>query len=147
MKLLILSLLVFTCLQGYSQTCNEANSLFSVRKRRVGKTEYVIFTLMKPVNAKRNVIDDEPPFIEDPSGETVTVRGCKFKRVKFENIIWMCTSKMIFGSTSLVKQVRRIGQFEGQIEYIIGYSCQAKSVVHYEYDDGNKRKLVVRIKG
>ena len=147
MKLFIFSLLVFTFLESYSQTCNESNSILSVRKRKVGKTEYVIFTLKKPVKAQIEVDDDQPPFIEDASGETIKVRGCKFKRVKFGNVIWTCQSKMISATTNLIKQVKIIGQFEGQIVYIIGYSCEAKSIVHYEYDDGNKRKIVMRIKG
>ena len=146
MKTILCLLSVFLLIECSAQNCNEANSLLSVRKRKVGSTEYVIFTLMKPATSSVEVTDTQPPFIQDGSGQTVHVSGCKFKKITFKNIVWTCKTKIISGSTSLVKQVKNIGQLEGIISYIIGYRCNTKSIVNYVYDFGDKRKIVLRVR-
>ena len=146
MKTILCLLSAILLIECSAQNCNEANSLLSVRKRKVGSTEYVIFTLMKPATSLVEVTDAQPPFIQDGSGQTVHVSGCKFKKITFKNIVWTCKTKIISGSTSLVKQVKNIGQLEGIISYIIGYRCNTKSIVNYDYDDGDKKKVVVRLR-
>lgn len=146
MKTILCLLSVFLAFECSAQSCNEANSLLSVRKRKVGSTEYIIFTLMKPSATSVQETDAQPPFIQDGSGQTVHVNGCKFKKVTFKNVMWTCKTKIISGSTHLVKQVKNIGQFEGIISYIIGYSCNTKSIVNYDYDDGDKKKVVLRLR-
>ena len=146
MKTILCLLSAFLLIECSAQNCNEANSLLSVRKRKVGSTEYIIFTLMKPSITSVEVIDAQPPFIQDGSGQTVHVSGCKFKKITFKNIVWTCKTTVISGSTSLVKQVKNIGQLEGIISYIIGYSCKTKSIVNYVYDFGDKRKIVLRVR-
>ena len=83
MKTILCLLSVFFLIECTAQNCNEANSLLSVRKRKVGSTEYVIFTLIKPATTTIDVADAQPPFIQDGSGQTVHVSGCKFKKVTF----------------------------------------------------------------
>ena len=146
MKTILCLLSAILLIECSAQNCNEANSLLSVRKRKVGLTEYVIFTLMKPATSLVEVTDAQPPFIQDGSGQTVHVSGCKFKKITFKNIVWTCKTKIISGSTSLVKQLKNIGQLEGIISYIIGYSCNTKSIVNYDYDDGDKKKVVLRLR-
>ena len=146
MKTIFCLLSTFLLIECSAQNCNEANSLLSVRKRKVGSTEYVIFTLMKPATSSVEVTDTQPQFIQDGSGQTVHVSGCKFKKITFKNMVWTCKTKIISGSTSLVKQVKNIGQLEGIISYIIGYSCNTKSIVNYDYDDGDKKKVVLRLR-
>ena len=138
---------LFLLTETFSQNCNQPNSLVSVSKRKSGRTEYVIFSLKKPATTSPAVSTVSPPFAEDGSGNTITIAGCKYKKVRFENIVWTCTiSNQFAASTYLVRQVRKIGQFEGLIEYVIGYRCNTKSVVSYSYDDGSLKKFVVRFK-
>ncbi len=144
--LLSIVALLFVC-GAYSQNCSEANSITSVKKRRAGNTEYVIFTLKNPVTAKHEVTDAKPPFTQDGSGNTVHVKGCKFKQVKFNDVVWTCKIPMTSsGSPYLIRDVNSTGQFEGVISYVIGYRCSATSVVSYDYEDGDKYKFVVRLK-
>ena len=147
MKPIITLLLIFLFTQCYAQNCDEPNSLISVRKRKSGKTEYAIFTLKKAVIANNTITDAQPPFIQDGSGNTINVSGCKYKQLTFKNLVWTCKSKEIWGTTTIIRQVKHIGQFEGVITYVIGYRCTAKSVADYEYYDGDYKKVVVRIKG
>jgi hypothetical protein len=133
--------------ESFAQRCNQANSLVSVTKRKSGRTEYVIFTLKMPVTASTAVSNVSPPFTQDPSGNPVTIAGCKYKKVRFTNIIWQCTIAENFSSsTYLIRQVKKTGQFEGIIEYVIGYRCNATSVVSYDYIEGAYKKFVVRLK-
>lgn len=128
-----------------AQACNKPNSLVSVTKRRSGRTEYVIFNLKKPTNSSAVVSSAKPPFFEDGSGKKLTIKGCRFKSVKFENIEWTCSISNSFSRyTYLVNQVKKTGQFEGLVEYVIGYRCNTRSVVSYSYDAGVYRKCVVR---
>lgn len=147
MKSVLILLSLFISMESFSQYCSEANSLVSVRKRKAGSTEYVIFNLKNPATTTSEVTDATPPFTADGSGNTVNVTGCKFKRVKFSSITWTCQTRLnLSSSTSLIRQVKRLGQFEGQIEYIIGYRCNAQNIVSYSYDDGDLKKFVVRFK-
>jgi hypothetical protein len=148
MKLILftfLSVLLFQ--ETFAQKCNQPNSLVSVTKRKSGRTEYVIFNLKNPATTTPAVSTVSPPFTEDPSGKKLTIRGCKYKKVRFDNVVWTCTvSEQLSRTTYLISQVKKTGQFEGLIEYVIGYRCSTKSVVSYSYDDGPYKKFVVRLK-
>jgi hypothetical protein len=146
MKLLLFVFVIVFSNEIFAQNCNEPNALVSVRKRKTGHTEYVIFTLQNPVTATNTITGATPPFTQDPSGQTVHVSGCRYKKVSFRDIVWTCKVKEIMSNTYLVKQVKNIGQFEGHIDYVIGYKCSTKSVVHYQYTTGNLTKLVVRLR-
>lgn len=146
MKTILTLVAVLLFAEANSQTCNAPNSLVGIKKRKAGKTEYVIFKVKKPVTATNDVTDAKPPFTMDGSGNTVHVNGCKFKQVKFNQIEWTCKVPAVTGSAYLIRDVKSTGQFEGVITYIIGYRCSAKSVVSYSYDDGDYTKYVVRLK-
>src|SRR5438128_625311 len=97
-----LTVLLFT--ETFSQKCNEPNSLVSVSKRRSGRTEYVIFNLKNPATTSPAVSTVSPPFKEDPTDKKLTISGCKYKKVKFENIVWTCTvSNQLTSPTYLIK--------------------------------------------
>jgi hypothetical protein len=147
MKLILTFVAILFATESYSQACSEPNSLVSVRKRKSGRTEYVIFTMKNPVTATTTTSNATPPFHADGSGNIVNVRGCRYKKVKFESIEWTCKVRELFsGATYLVRQVKSLGQFEGQIEYVIGYRCNTQSVVSYSYQDGGMTKYVVRLR-
>ena len=146
MKLFLLVIAILLCTEIFAQNCNESNALLSVRKRKTEHTEYVIFTLQNPVTATHTISAATPPFTQDPSGQTIHVSGCRYKKVSFRDIVWTCKVNEIMGNTYLVRQVKNIGQFEGHIDYVIGYRCTARSVIHYQYTIGNLTKLVVRLR-
>ncbi len=146
MKLFLLVIAILLCTEIFAQNCNESNALLSVRKRKTEHTEYVIFTLQNPVTATHTISAATPPFTQDPSGQTIHVSGCRYKKVSFRDIVWTCKVNEIIGNTYLVRQVKNIGQFEGHIDYVIGYRCSARSVINYQYTIGNLTKLVVRLR-
>lgn len=144
MKGLISLAFIFLFAEGFAQNCNQANSLISVKKKKIGNADYVIFTLKRPVTATNSVASATPPFIEDGSGNTINILGCAYKKVTFNNIVWTCKTKMLSSSTQFVQKVKNIGQFEGIISYVIGYKCIANSVVSYSYTAPPYQKVVVR---
>ncbi len=146
MKLIFTLAFVSFFVQGYSTPCNQSNSLISVKKKKIGNADYVIFTLKLPVTATNSMTSATPPFIQDGSGATITIAGCAYKKVTFNNIVWTCKTKIISHSTQFVQKVKNIGQFEGIISYVIGYKCTANSVVSYSYIAGSYQKFVVRFK-
>ena len=146
MKLIISLAFIFLFAKGYGQNCSQANSLISIRKKKIGNADYVIFTLKLPVTATTSVAAATPPFIQDGSGNTITILGCAYKKVTFNNVVWTCKTKMFSSSTQFVQKVKNIGQFEGIISYVIGYKCTANSVVSYSYATGQYQKFVVRFK-
>ncbi|HEX8460974.1 MAG TPA: hypothetical protein VF623_06075 [Segetibacter sp.] len=127
--------------------CNEANSIVNVSKRKTGRTEFVIFTIKKPSTVLTAVENVTPPFTEDPSGNTVAIGGCKYKKVRFKNVAWQCRIPLqITTGSYLVNSIKKTSQFEGIIEFIIGYKCNTTSVETYSYTEGDYKKFVVRFK-
>ena len=130
-----------------AQNCSQPNSLTSVTKRKSGRTEYIIFDLKRPTNVSPTVQPAKPPFTEDPSGKTLTIKGCRYKKVRFNDLVWQCTiSENFSNSTYLIQQVKKTGQFEGIIEYVIVYRCNTRSITSYSYNEGSLKKFVVRLK-
>lgn len=144
--LLFSILLVFISFNTFATFCNTAGSLVSVKKTKSGRTEYVIFTIKKPTNVKTTVSNATPPFIEDASGNTLTIQGCKYKQLVLNGVDWTCTiHEYLSNATSLIRQVKRTGQFEGVISYVVGYKCSpASKFVFYSYPAGGYMKYVMR---
>lgn len=141
-------LLLFISLNTFATFCNTAGSLVSVKKTKSGHTEYVIFTIKKPTNVKTTVSNATPPFIEDASGNTLTIQGCKYKQLVLNGVDWTCTiHEYLSNATSLIRQVKRTGQFEGVISYVVGYKCNpASKFVFYSYSAGAYMKYVMRFR-
>lgn len=125
--------------------CNSAGSITSViNTSPAGQYEYVIFDIKKNPVLPYTVTSVNPPFIADPSGNTVSVNGNKFKQIQFNNVTWMCTIPQ--GLTlpkTQVKDVKRLGQFEGIVTYIVGYQAANKYVTTYHYAVNSSRTKVV----
>ena len=147
MKVVLSFLFILLGAELFAQNCNEANSLLSVKKRKAGRTEYVIFSLKNPVTATIKMSDAKRPFYQEASGAPIKISGCKFKKITFTSIGWQCKVQENFSSsTYLIRQVRIVEQFEGIINYVVGYRCNTKSIISYNYDDGDTKKYVVRLK-
>lgn len=130
----------------FAANCSEPGSILKVSKSRIGNYEYVVFRVMMPPDPSYTVTTASPPFVEDPSGNTVSIPGPNYKSVKFTNVVWTCTIPQSFGPTRTVRRVRNIGQFEGIVEYIIGYRPGWKYAGNYTYDVGSVRRVVVRFR-
>jgi hypothetical protein len=127
--------------------CSEPNSLLRVRNTTQRPYDYVIFRYRKPPSQPTFTVKAaSPPFIQDGSGDTVTVGGAKFTEVKFTNIVWTCTiDNQLRLPRPAVVAVKNIGQFEGIITFIIGRKAGAKFISTYSYDVGaNDRNIVVK---
>ena len=108
---------------GFSSPCTAAGSIVSVKNTSVGQYEYVRFKVKLPVNSGFSyaVSTVTPPFIQDPSGNTISVSGSKFKLIKFESVFWTCTIVENFSlPKTAIKGIKQISQFEGIVEYVIG---------------------------
>lgn len=131
----------------FAAPCKEPGSIRRVVKNRIGAYEYVVFDVVLPPNPTYKVTTVHPPFTEDGSGDPVKVTGPNYKSVMFRSVSWMCDIGQNFSTpTSTITQVKSIGQFEGDVEYIIGYKKASKYAGNYFYDVGTIRKLVVRFR-
>lgn len=130
--------------------CNEPNSIAKVRNRApAGPYEYVVFDYVKPPTLPQLTIRRaRPPFIEDGSGNTITVRGSKFTEVRFDGVFWTCIIKQSISVPKRgVKDVKRTGQFEAIVSFVIGIGRASQFAGSYSYDAGPRiRKIVVRVR-
>ena len=109
---------------AFAANCNTPNSIIKVSNSASGRFEYVKFKFKKPPSAPAFTVTNVlPPFTEDPSGNAVTVPGSYWTQVRFDNVEWMCTIPKFIKIKPAVKAVKSIGQFEGQITYVIGRSA------------------------
>jgi hypothetical protein len=138
MNKLILAFGTLVCfeLPAAAAPCNEANSIVRVRNTTRGPFDYVIFKFHKPPNMPVFTIKAaSPPFVQDGSGDPVTVGGDKFSEVKFTSVVWTCTiDNQLRLPRHAVVDVKNIGQFEGIITFIVGRKAGAKFISTYGYD-------------
>jgi hypothetical protein len=143
-----LALFLGAAASAEADPCTEANSISRVRNRTNAPYEYLVFNFVKPPTLPSySVTTATPPFIQDPSGEPVTVNGDRFKRVRFEGVVWTCSIEEIFVvPRQAIKDVKNTGQFEGIIEYVVGYGGASQYLNTYTYDAGGIRKIVLRFR-
>jgi hypothetical protein len=145
--LAVIGVLLIFAGSAYSAPCTDPGSIRRVVKTRNGAYEYVVFDVFLPPNPTYTVTTAHPPFVQDGSGEPVTVTGPNYKSVRFTGVNWMCTIGENFSvPTTTIKQIKSLGQFEGIVEYVIGYKKASKYAGNYFYDVGSIRKVVVRFK-
>lgn len=129
--------------------CGEPSAIAKVRNRAPsGPYEYVVFDFIKPPTLPSFTVKIvSPPFIEDPSGNPVTIAGGKFREVRFDGVVWTCKIAEVFALPKRsIKGIRRTGQFEGVITYVVGVRRQSKFTGSYSYDAGSIRKIVLRVR-
>jgi hypothetical protein len=107
---------------GMAAPCNTPNSMIKVSNSRVGLRELVQFQIKAPLTGSFTITaGNGPSFIQDGSGDPITVRGNRWTDVVFRGMDWMCSSHTRFALPKpVVKDIKNIGQFEGQIEYVVG---------------------------
>ncbi len=124
--------------------CTATNSITRITNTSpAGLYEYVIFDVKTP-SPTYQVASKSPPFTFDPSDDPVPVAGVKFKQVMFPAVYWMCTiPELLHLPKTQVKDVKRTGQFEGVISYVVGYQTASKYVTTYHYAVTSTRSKVV----
>jgi hypothetical protein len=129
--------------------CGPANSIVSVKNTSSGAFEYVIFKFHKPPTVPAYTVTAvTPPFTEDPSGNTIVVAGSKFTEVRFDSVNWFCTIAQNFHlPKTAIKGIKRTGQFEGVISYVIGRRASSHYLINYSYNSGpGYRSIVIKYK-
>jgi hypothetical protein len=108
--------------------CSEPGSILRVTKSRAGNFEYVTFEV-KANDPNYAVKNTKPPFQDYGDDHVIHIKGKAYKSVVFREVNWTCKIRENFrAATSTVQAVRLIEQFEGQVEYVIGYSAKSKYV-------------------
>lgn len=130
-----------------TRSCRDNGELRSVTKARSGGFETVTFEFVgSGLPDKAEVRDARPP-IQNYGGENLRMKGKAFKTVFFALVPWMCKVRESFGtSTSTIRDIRQTEQFEGHIEYAIGYSSKAKFVGKSTVRERRRTKFIVRFK-
>jgi len=81
------------------------------------------------------------------SEKILRIKGNFFKSIVFRDVAWMCEIAENFSApTSTIMAVKKIEQFEGQVEYVIGYRTRSKFVSSYVTGTGSSRKVVLKFK-
>jgi hypothetical protein len=108
--------------------CSEPGSILRVTKSRAGNFEYVTFEV-KANDPNYSVKNARPPFQNYGDDHVIHIKGKAYKSVVFREVNWTCKIRENFrAATTAIQGVKLIEQFEGQVEYIIGYSNKSKYV-------------------
>lgn len=126
--------------------CKDPGSIRSVTKGRSGDFETVTF-LINDGDPEVAISDTKPPF-SDYSGEhKIRIPGKAWKEVVLRGIFWTCTIKHDFGAaTRTITGIKQTEQFEGQANYIIGYSSKRKYAGMSNTVSGKTRKIVIKFR-
>ncbi len=129
-----------------SHRCHEDGVIRSVTKARSGNFETVTFDVLikKP---DYTVSDAKPPFQEYGSEKRLRITGPHYKSIVFRGINWECTIGERFAAkTSNIKAVKSIEQFEGQVEYIVGYAKRSSYIGVTSTRIPRGRRIVLKFK-
>jgi hypothetical protein len=116
-----------------AQNCTIPNSVVAVYKTKNAQFEYVNFKVKLPFTGAFTVTTQTPPFSfpMDEGGENfTTMPGCAFQKIMFTGMSWMCLTKPnnSLPTTRIVK-VRRVGNFEGMVSFLVGYKCPSNKYI------------------
>lgn len=122
------AVLAFAGLTSAQIKCTETGTIRSVSKASSGNFETVTFDVMiKDPDFK--VSKARPPFSQYGSEKRLRIRGNYHQSIVFRGINWECKiAEALSAKTSNIKAVKNIEQFEGQVEYIIGYDKRGSYV-------------------
>ncbi len=120
--ILIVSGLLIFAQSAVAAPCTTVNSITKVKNRKIGVYEYVDFYVKAPFTGSVSVAAaTSGTFIQDGSGNPIVVGGNRWTDVKFQSMDWTCSSATSFAlPKTVLRDIKLIGQFEGQIEYGIG---------------------------
>jgi hypothetical protein len=107
---------------AFAASCTAPNSIIKVSNSRIGVREMVTFRIKAPLSGTYSITAGHgPTFIEDGSGNPIHVGGNRWTDVTFRQMNWLCSTPTHFVLPKhVIKDIKLIGQFEGQIEYVVG---------------------------
>lgn len=122
------AILMFAGLASAQKRCNETGSIKSVTKSSSGNFELVTFEVLS-AKPTFKVSNSHPPFSMYGSEKPLRIKGNAFKSVVIRDVVWTCTiAENLSAKTSTITAVKNVEQFEGQVEYVVGYSTRSKFV-------------------
>lgn len=141
------ALLLALAFTGHAQgNCKEDGSIRSVTKARDANFETVTFDVQS-ASPDYEVKTEKPPFQEYGSEKTIRIKGPHYKSVYFKSVMWTCNIvERTKAATTNVAAVRNIEQFEGYVNYIIGYKKKGSYVGTTKTTTGNRTKIVVKFR-
>lgn len=143
--LISLLLIVFGPSLAFAANCVEPGSIVSVSNSAYGGYEYVNFKFKNPSIPSFTTTNVLPPFVEDPSGNPITVAGKHWTQVQFRNVNWLCSIQKSFSLPKpAIKAVKSTEQYEGQVTYVIGRGAASHYISTKIIDLGGYK--VVRVK-
>ena len=128
-----------------SAYCHINNSIRSAKNTHIGMYEYVVFTIKGNLLGSYTVSTVAgPTFEEDGSGNMITVTGPAYTKIQFTGVKWMCTiQQQYFVPKSTVKQVAKVGQFEGVVGFVVGHKA-ATYLGNYTYSIPGYQKVILK---
>ena len=129
-----------------AQRCSEPGVIKSVTKARSAGFETITFEVLSK-DPKFEVKNAKPPFSMYASEKPLRIKGSAFKSIVFREVNWTCKIREnLSAATATITAVKNIEQFEGQVEYIIGYSARSKYVGQSSAATKTGRKITLKFK-
>ena len=131
----------------HAAPCTEPGSMRRLYKQVSGGFEYVIFEFNKPASPPFIFRTAHPPFAMDGSGDRVRVKGTYFKEALFHGVMWTCgIRESLRMKTVAIRDVKKTGQFEGDVSYIIGYGRPGQYVSTYVRDTSKFKRYYAKFR-
>ena len=149
MTMISLAVVLLLSTAAYSQACTDPGSIISVTNSSSGIYEYVTFKIQKPLNSGYgySVATAHPVFKEEPSDNTVSITGPKYKRIRFKGITWMCTiAENLSLPKTAIKDIKGLEQHEGIVMYVVGYRNASTYISTSSTNAGSIRRIMMRFK-
>jgi len=143
----VVATISLTASRASAGDCVESHSIRQVRNGAGPWTEFVRFDIIGSPNRPFQVTQAHPPFVADPSGRPVRVSGENFRKITFKNVYWTCSIRERLSLPRLaVKDVKRLRQFEGVVEYVVGYSAASVYAGARAYPFRSNWRVVLRFR-
>ena len=127
--------------------CSVPGSILRVKNTHIGNYEYVVFDYRRPPNPHYAVTTVTSSFTEDEGADPGTVNGPRFRQIRFTGVYWTCSiAQNFFVPDVAIKGLKKTGQFEGVVTYVVGFRSGSIYLGTYYYDVGSIRKVVMRFR-
>ncbi len=153
LKFLFIVASIFLSQKSFAQTsnCTQPNSINRVYKTKNSQFEFVIFKIKNNFTGNYIVTSLSPPLSLpiDEGGQSVSsINGCAYKKITFKDMNWMCNITPNNSlSTWRIKDIKRVGNFEGVVTFIVGYRCpSSKYITTYSYNSGAYKYVVMKFR-
>ena len=150
-KLLILGtscafLMIFALSSVAQSKCTESGSIRSVTKARSGGFETVTFDVQS-AKPDYEVTTQKAPFQDYSGDKTIRIKGPYYKSIYFKSVNWTCNIvENLKAPTTNVAGVKNIEQFEGYVNYIVGFRKKGSYVGTTKTTTGNRTKVVLKFR-